>query len=144
MPWKVNGERWHLGPKGFPVGKKTVWDVSILPEMLKIVQSAVKEAQTEWDSREFVTFRLPGATKSWARMKTKDPTCLELRLLGKPGAFNLSRLEGLGVEPQIQSDRADGGDTIILRFAQSEQFKAAPLKKFLAEHAAKFLEQFGR
>ena len=144
MPWKVNGERWHLGPKGFPVGKKTVWDVSILPEMLKIVRSAVKEAQTEWDSREFVTFRLPGATKSWARMKTKDPTCLELRLLGKPGAFNLSRLEGLGVEPQIQSDRADGGDTIILRFAQSDQFKAAPLKKFLAEHAAKFLEQFGR
>ena len=26
MPWKVNGERWHLSEKGFPPGRKLYWD----------------------------------------------------------------------------------------------------------------------
>ncbi len=30
MPWKVNGERWHLGDKGFPPGKKVQWDRALL------------------------------------------------------------------------------------------------------------------
>jgi len=25
MPWKVNGEKWHLGEKGFPPGRKLQW-----------------------------------------------------------------------------------------------------------------------
>ncbi len=142
MPWKVNGERWHLGPKGFPPGKKTLWDTKILPELLKVVAKAVKAVTVEWDAREYVTLRMEGASKAWGRVKTKDPEHLELRLLGKPGAFNLSRLEGLGVEPHIQSDRADGGDTISLRFTQASHLNAAELAKFLRDHAAKFAERF--
>ena len=26
MPWKINGERWHLSDKGFQPGKKVEWD----------------------------------------------------------------------------------------------------------------------
>src|SRR5207302_6244248 len=35
MPWKVNGERWHLGEKGFPPGKKVQWDLALLPRLLE-------------------------------------------------------------------------------------------------------------
>ena len=36
MPWKVNGERWHLGEKGFPLGRKLQWDRAILPRLLDL------------------------------------------------------------------------------------------------------------
>ena len=38
MPWKVNGERWHLGEKGFPPGKKLQWDRALLPRLLDLVR----------------------------------------------------------------------------------------------------------
>ena len=38
MPWKLNGERWHLSEKGFRVGRKLRWDRSILPRLLAIVR----------------------------------------------------------------------------------------------------------
>ena len=37
MPWKVNGQRWHLGEKGFPIGKRVVWDRSLLPRLIELV-----------------------------------------------------------------------------------------------------------
>lgn len=142
MPWKVNGEKWHLGSKGFPVGKKCLWDVKILPDVIKLIQSARKEITTEWESREYVSFYLPKVGKAWARLKTKDATSLELKLLGKAGAFNLSRLEAFGVRPNIQSNRADGGETITLNFVLADHVNGNSLKKFLSEHSQKFLEQF--
>src|SRR5262249_60939690 len=30
MPWKLNGQRWHLGDKGFPPGRKLRWDRQVV------------------------------------------------------------------------------------------------------------------
>src|SRR5262249_10115287 len=38
MPWKVNGERWHLGEKGFPAGRKVRWDRALLPRLLQVLR----------------------------------------------------------------------------------------------------------
>ena len=38
MPWKVNGERWHLGEKGFPAGRKLEWDRALLPRLLALAR----------------------------------------------------------------------------------------------------------
>ena len=38
MPWKVNGERWHLSDKGFPPGRKLQWDRALLPRLLDLVR----------------------------------------------------------------------------------------------------------
>ena len=38
MPWKVNGERWHLSEKGFPPGKKVKWDRALLSRLLGLVR----------------------------------------------------------------------------------------------------------
>ena len=38
MPWKLNGERWHLGDKGFPPGKSVRWDRALLRQLLDLVR----------------------------------------------------------------------------------------------------------
>ena len=38
----------------------------------------------------------------WCRLKTKESAALECWFIGRPAQFNLSRLEGLGRDPQIE------------------------------------------
>jgi excinuclease ABC subunit A len=143
MPWKVNGEKWHLGDKGFPPGRKMYWDRSILPTLLKIAQEAVPDLQLQWDARDAVTLRLPGASKGWGRVRTKDNEALDARFLGKPGQLNLSRLEGIGKDSELAADRADGGEVMRLLFHRAEEMPPAKLRALLADHARGFRETFG-
>jgi excinuclease ABC subunit A len=34
MPWKLDGQGWHLGEKGFPPGRKLQWDRALLSRLL--------------------------------------------------------------------------------------------------------------
>ena len=143
MPWKVNGEKWHLGEKGFPPGRKMHWDRSILPTFLAVVKDAVPGVEFQWDARDGITFRMPGVSKGWGRLRTKDNEALDARFLGKPGQMNLAQLEGLGKDSSLAADRADGGEVMRLLFHRYEEMPRAKLKALLAEHARGFREAFG-
>ncbi|MBO0697528.1 MAG: excinuclease ABC subunit UvrA, partial [Zavarzinella sp.] len=143
MPWKVNGEKWHLSEKGFPPGRKLYWDRSILPTFLAIAREAVPGLEIQWDARDAITLRVPGISKGWGRVRTKDNTALDGRFLGKPGQLNLSRLEGIGKDSVLAADRADGGEVMRLLFHRHEEMPRARLKELLAEHAKGFRQQFG-
>jgi excinuclease ABC subunit A len=143
MPWKVNGERWHLGEKGFPPGRKLYWDRTILPAFLSIAREAVPGLEIQWDARDAITLRVPGVGKGWGRVRTKDNAALDVRLLGKPGQLNLSRIDGVGVDSTLTADRADGGETLRLVFRRHEEMPRAKLKVLLTEHAKGFQEVFG-
>jgi excinuclease ABC subunit A len=143
MPWKTNGEAWHLGPKGFPPGKGAKWDRGVLPALLAVVRAAAPNVEIKWDVRDAVTFRVPGISRMWGRLKTKEPTALEAWFVGKPGQFNLSRVERFGRHPEIVADRADGADVLKLRFLAVDQLRPKELEKLLAEHLASFREAFG-
>jgi excinuclease ABC subunit A len=142
MPWKLNGEKWHLSDKGFPPGKGRKWDPNLLARLLELFRAVEPEIDVKWDVRDSVTLRVPGIGRMWARLKTKEPGALECWFVGKPGQFNLSRVEGFGVHPEIVSDRADRADVLKLRFVTAGQLKPAELKKLLAEHLAGFRERF--
>jgi excinuclease ABC subunit A len=143
MPWKVNGERWHLGDKGFPPGRKMYWDRSILPTFLAMAKTAVPGLEFLWDARDAITLKVPGVNKGWGRVRTKDNAALDARFLGQPGQLNLARLEGIGKDSTLTADRADGGETMRLLFHRAEEMPAAKLKAVLAEHARGFREHFG-
>jgi excinuclease ABC subunit A len=143
MPWKVNGEKWHLGEKGFPPGRKMYWDRSILPTFLAIAREAVPGLELQWDARDAITLRLPGVSKGWGRVRTKDNTALDCRFLGKPGQLNLSRIEGIGKDSSLAADRADGGEVMRLLFHRHEELPRGKLKELLAVHAKGFREHFG-
>jgi excinuclease ABC subunit A len=144
MPWKLQGERWHLGEKGFPPGKKVRWDRALLPRVLALVKEIEPAVEVQWDARDAVTLRIPGAGKAWGRLRTKDPDCLDCRFLGKTGQLNLSRVEGLGDHPTLTADRADGGTVLRLCFRTEDHLQPTRLKALLAEHLRGFREAFRR
>jgi excinuclease ABC subunit A len=142
MPWKLNGERWHLGEKGFPPGRRLYWDRAILPRFLAIMKDVRKDLEIRWDARDSVLVKIPNIGKAWGRIRTKDNEALDCRFLGKPGQFNLSRLEGIGRNPSLTADRADGGETMRLLFQKEEEMPGSALKDVLGEHLAGFVERF--
>ncbi|HEV3449527.1 MAG TPA: excinuclease ABC subunit UvrA [Gemmataceae bacterium] len=139
MPWKLNGERWHLGEKGFPAGKKVKWDRVLLQQLLDVVRAVEPRLQIDWSKRAAITLRVPGVSRAWSQWRTKESFGLDCRFLGKKGQFNLSQIESFGVSPSICGHRADG-DMLRLVFQQPEQIHAARLKALLAEHLAGFRE----
>lgn len=142
MPWKLQGEKWHLGEKGFPPGRKLRWDRAILPRLLEVVRAAVPGLEIQWTGRVAILLRVPGCSRAWAHWRTKDNKALFCRFLGKKGLFNLSRVEGIGIEPNIDTSRKDG-DVLELCFRTFEHLQAERLQKLLGEHAAAFREAFG-
>ncbi|MBL8793302.1 MAG: excinuclease ABC subunit UvrA, partial [Planctomycetia bacterium] len=143
MPWKVNGERWHLGDKGFRPGQKVRWSRSLLSRLLELVKQVEPQVQIEWDARDAIKLRVPGVGRSWAQWRTKDAAGLDCRFLGKKGQFNLSRIESFGVHPTISNNR-EAGDILRLVFQQEEQLHAPRLKELLTEHLKGFREVFGQ
>ena len=67
----------------------------------KLLREVDPTLEVKWDVRDAVTLRLPGSRRGcWARLKTKEPAALECWFVGKPGQFNLSRVEGIGRRPR--------------------------------------------
>jgi excinuclease ABC subunit A len=141
MPWKVNGERWHLSDKGFPAGRKLHWDRGLLPRLLALVRSLEQNIEITWDSRAAITLRLPGISRGWSQWRTKDCHGLDCRFLGKKGQFNLAQIEDFGTHPQIHAK--EGRDVLHFIFLHEEHVHAARLKELLAEQLRGFQEVFG-
>jgi excinuclease ABC subunit A len=143
MPWKINGERWHLGPKGFPPRKKLQWDVGILPRLLQLLRELEPGLEISWDVQYFITLRVPGIGRAWGQIQTKRAHGLVCRFTGKKGQFNLARIEGLGTTPRIDTEREEL-DAVWLTLLQLDPSLAAKLKKLLGEHLNGFREVFAR
>jgi excinuclease ABC subunit A len=136
MPWKLNGERWHLGEKGFPPGHKVQWDRAILPRLLDLVREVEPGASVKWDNRVAIALRLPAMTRAWASWTTKDPAALDCKFLARKGQFNLSQLEGVGVA-EIARHR-DDFDILRFRFQRVAATELERLRSLLRESIAGF------
>jgi excinuclease ABC subunit A len=143
MPWRLNGERWHLGEKGFPAGQRVQWDRSLLPRLLGLVREIEPGVEVVWTARAAITLHVPGVSRGWAQWRTKESYGLDCRFLGKKGQFNLSQIEAFGLSPSIHGSRADG-DVLRLVFQHAEHLHPAELKELLAEHLRGFREIFGK
>ncbi|MFO0927445.1 MAG: ATP-binding cassette domain-containing protein [Gemmataceae bacterium] len=142
MPWKLNGQRWHLGDKGFPPGRPVRWDRQTLARLLTLVQEVEPKLEVTWDARDAITLRVPGVSRSWAQWRTKDADALDCRFLLKKGSLNLARLEGVA-SAEIGSHRADA-DVLRLRLTDLKGDQARRLKEILAEQLDAFRAAFAR
>jgi excinuclease ABC subunit A len=143
MPWKVNGQRWHLGEKGFPPGRKIHWDRGVLPRLLDLVRQVEPGLEVRWEGRLSISRKVPGVSRAWATWVTKNPGGLDCRFLGKRGQLNLSRVEGIGAAQEVNGHRTDG-DVLRLVFRHEEHVQPARLKEVLAELLRGFREAFGK
>jgi excinuclease ABC subunit A len=143
MPWKVNGGRWHLSDKGFPIGARVRWERPLLKKLLDLVQQVEPGLQVRWDNRDTICLQVPGVSRSWAQWRTKESFGLDCRFFGKKGQFNLSQVERFGISPEITNHR-DDTDQLRLVFQHDSHVYAAELKKLLAEHLQGFRQEFGK
>jgi excinuclease ABC subunit A len=142
MPWKVNGEKWHLGEKGFPPGRKMYWDRAILPRVLEVFRKVEPGLEIAWDNRAHISVSVPGVSRAWAMLRTKDNEALQCRFLGKKGQFNLNQVERFGLDPQLQA--TSEGDALVLHFQHDNHVHAQALREILQQHLAGFREMFTR
>jgi len=142
MPWKINGERWHLGDKGFPPGRKILWERSVLTRLLALAREVEPGLEVQWDQRDTITLRVPGIKRSWAQWRTKDNEALVCRFLGKKGQLNLALLEGLSQGAEIKE--REGSDVLSLRFQKLDPEQAGRLRMLLGEHLRGFREVYGK
>jgi excinuclease ABC subunit A len=138
MPWKINGERWHLSDKGFPPGKVLRWDRSLLPRLLTLVREIDPNLEIRWDTRDTITFYAKGKTRLWSQWRTKDAKGLICKFVGPKGQFNLGQVEKFGKDPHIDSDR-EGADVIELMFQHADHLHPTELKQLLTEHLKGFV-----
>jgi excinuclease ABC subunit A len=143
MPWKINGERWHLGEKGFPPGRRIQWDRSALPRLLALLREIEPALTVDWNTRDSITIRVPGASRAWAAFRTKNAVALEAKLLGRRGQFNLARLEPVGAAAEITPYKNEGE---VIRFAirQLGPGQVDALRGILREHLEGFRGAFGK
>ncbi|HZU34259.1 MAG TPA: excinuclease ABC subunit A, partial [Gemmataceae bacterium] len=139
MPWKINGERWHLGDKGFPPGRKVHWERSLLSQLLDLLRELEPNIEVTWTGRDAILLRVPGVTRAWAQFRTKDPQGLDCRFHARKGQFNLAQLEPFGVSPSINGHRSDT-DILRLLFQHPGHLHTAKLKELLAEDLRGFRE----
>jgi excinuclease ABC subunit A len=130
MPWKVNGERWHLGEKGFPPGRKICWDRQLLPKLLQIIRESVPKLEIKWDVRDAISFRADGNGPVFARWWTKRSDALECQFFPKKGTFNLSQLDRLGRDSEIQHDKT-GNDVVLLKFVTMDDVNVNKVKSLI-------------
>jgi excinuclease ABC subunit A len=141
MPWKLMGEKWHTSDKGFPPGRKVRWDRPALSRILALIRLVEPGVEVRWDQRAHISIRVPGVSRAWAGAKTKDPTALLFRFLGKRGRFNLAHLEGIGGVAEL--DERDSYTLMNLSFTQAPAgAEAAKLREILTEHLRGFREAF--
>jgi excinuclease ABC subunit A len=139
MPWKINGEKWHLSDKGFPPGKAIKWDRTLLPKLLAIAKELAPEMEINWNTRDAISLRLPDGGPFWSRWRTKWPHGLDCDFVGKKGHLNLARLEGLAAEHEIDTSRKEF-DRMRIVFVRPEHLQPAMLKAILLEHLKGFRE----
>ncbi len=72
MPWKINGERWHLGEKGFPPGKKLRRDRPLLTRLLQLVREVEPGLEVRWNARDAITLRVPGVSRAWGAVANQE------------------------------------------------------------------------
>ncbi|MDY3559560.1 excinuclease ABC subunit UvrA [Gemmata sp. JC673] len=143
MPWKKDGEKWHLGDKGFPPGRGAKWDRAVLPKLLDLLRELDPALEFKWDTRDAVTVRPAGASRFWARLKTKETDALEVWFTGRRGVAKPAQFDGVGREALVEGDRADGSEVLKVWFATANQFAPAKLKPLLKQHLKAFKAAFG-
>ncbi len=135
MPWKKLGQRWHFMRKGFPPGKKVLWELAVWEELYEMLRDVAPEGQFLWNNQVLVHLYLPNQREPWATVNTKRLQSLDLTLTGPKGCTTLGRLAQLGRDRQLDATREER-DLVRLRFRTIEDLHNGDLTTFLREHRA--------
>jgi excinuclease ABC subunit A len=143
MPWKVLGQRWHFSRKGFPPGKRVLWEAEVLEELCELLSTAAPAGQFLWNNQQLVHMFVTGQREPWASIHTKRLASVDLQLNGPKGRFALGRLTDLGCDRNLDATRADL-DFVQLSFRTIDDLHRGGFAAFLKEHLSSLSSGNGR
>jgi excinuclease ABC subunit A len=116
------------------------------PEFWKFLAEAVAGfrrvvERSKIDPADVMPWKVLGSSRAWATVLTKKPKAVTLRLVGKPGQFNLARIEQFGTTPLLDAGARE--ERITMQFSRPEQLHSKELAGFLKEHLVGFAEAVG-
>ncbi|MEX0936263.1 MAG: excinuclease ABC subunit UvrA [Pirellulales bacterium] len=132
MPWKVLGRKWHVTRKGFPPGKRVLWDTDLLEDLCELLATIAPDGQFLWNNQQVVHLMVKDQREPWASIYTKRPAGLDLMLTGPTDQFALGRIADFGIARQLQT--RDDRDLIKLRFQNPDDVSSPELAQFFEEH----------
>jgi excinuclease ABC subunit A len=135
MPWKVLGRKWHFARKGFPPGKRILWEAEVLEELCELLSAAAPAGQFLWNNQQLVHVFVAGQREPWASIHTKRLASVDLQLTGPKGRFALGRLTDFGCERNLDATRPEF-DLLQLSFRSLDDLHQGNLASFLVEHLA--------
>ena len=144
MPWKKNGERVASGREGLSGRERAKWDRSLLPRLINLIRDIDSDLEFKWDVRDAITIRPNGASRFWARIKTKESDALEVWFTGRRGQTPLAAYENFGRDVALEGDRADGSEVLKLWMVTTNHLQPAELKPQLKKHLDAFHKAFGK
>lgn len=133
MPWKVLGRKWHFSRKGFPPGKRPLWDAELLEEICELLSDICPGGEFLWNSQQLIHLCPKGIGEPWATVYTKRLAGVDVLLSGPKDRVTLGRIADLAAKRELDTSRADK-DIVKLRFTSSNYLAHGDLKTFLCEH----------
>ena len=133
MPWKKLGRKWHFLRKGFPLGKRVLWDAEVLEELCELLSETAPDGQFLWNNQVLVHFMVRGQQEPWATLQTKRPDSLNLMLRGPKGCVTFGRVARLARARQLDASRP-AYDALKLAFRTLDDLRQGDLREFLKEH----------
>ncbi len=133
QPWKQLGRKWHFARKGFPIGKKVLWEPEVLEELIELLSETAPAGQLLWNNKQVVPLYVPEQKEPWAAVQTKKVDGVHLTLLGPKGCITQGRLTALGHDAQWDGQRPDC-DLLRMKFRSVDDLHRGGLRAFLKEH----------
>ena len=135
MPWKVLGQKWHFLRKGFPPGKKILWEESLLEPICEMLARVAPGGQFLWNNQQLVHYIPEDRREPWATLLTKRPEALTLVLHGPKNAMAFGRISNIGFDREFDGGSPDR-DQIKIRFRTLDDLGRGDLEAVLEEHLA--------
>ena len=134
-PWKQLGRKWHFARRGFPIGKKVLWEADVLEDLCELLAEIAPQGQFLWNNKQVAPVYVPEQHEPWAAVQTKKLDAVYLHLTGPKGRFALGQLTDLGYNPELDGSRPNA-DVIRLKFRNAADLARGDLRGFLKEHLA--------
>jgi len=133
MPWRKLGQKWHMMRKGFPPGKRILWDTEVLEELCELLLGVAPDGQFLWNNQQLVHFIPKGHREPWASVHTKRTGSLDLTLSGPKNLVGFGRVTELGWDRELDATRPDR-DLIRIKLRDVADLEKGDLEGFLREH----------
>ncbi len=138
-PWKKLGQKWHEMQKGFPAGKKILWDVGVLKQLCKKLESIAPDGEFVWTNQLLVHFVVPQQREPWATIHTKRAQSLELILTGPKDVVTFGRITEFGCDQKLDATRPER-DLVRISFRTAVDLRKGDFTVFLKEHLTGILQ----